>query len=101
MEALDPSPVFVTLAELRMMGEFLRRQDLDQRLAAVRDVGRPPRGYPLFGGRLSLDDHIDVFAEPQWRKARFLGLADGRRSYSDQGETHSISYDPYRVAPAG
>ena len=33
MKATKQSPVFITLAELKMLGEFVRHQDLHERIA--------------------------------------------------------------------
>lgn len=96
----------ITLAELKGLGEFVRWQDLDRRVAELTAAGRLPNGYPIVPSRLP-GDVIDLCIGERWRQVRFVKMEGARSSgdlrvvYEDSGAEKSTRYDRYDVAPAG
>jgi hypothetical protein len=104
-DTLFGSPI--TLAELRLLGEFVRWQDLDARVADLVAAKRLPNGYPLVPSRLPTDGKVDLCVGSRWRQVAFVrmegsrGQGNRRIVYSDDGAEQSTRYDWYGVAPAG
>lgn len=97
----------VTLAELKSLGRFVRRQDIESRTSdrlAKQDL---PAGYPLVASRLPTDGLIDLCVAGRWRQVMFVrmdgdgGTGDRRVVYLDGTREESRPYDWYAVAPAG
>lgn len=97
----------ITLAELRELGEFVRFQDLPDRLAELDAARRLPLGYPLVPSRLAPNPLVDLLVGDRWRQVRFLreeGTAMGgnrRILFEEGGQERSLRYDWHGVAPAG
>jgi len=96
----------VTLAELKALGEFVRWQEMDERVAELVAAKRLPDGYPVVPSRLPSNGLIDLSMGGRWRQVKFLRFEDRLGNdrhiiYDDDGAETSARYDWYGVAPAG
>ena len=97
----------ITLAELKALGEFVRWQDVDARVADLVNAKRLPHGYPLVETRLPTNGVIDLSVGEQWQQVKFLRIegtrmgGDRRIVYLEEGKEKSTPYKMHRVAPAG
>src|SRR6476619_1361474 len=97
----------ITLAELKALGEFVRWQDIDARVADLIKAGGLPNGYPIVPSRLPANGLIDLFINNRWKQVWFLRIegtpmgGNRRIVYADEEAEEAIRYDRYRVAPAG
>lgn len=103
--ALIGSPI--TLAELKLLGEFVRWQDVEIPVSDLVAAKRLPDGYPLVTSRLPASGTIDLWVGSRWRQVKYLRTegtrmgGDRRIVYLDEGTEMSTRYDWYCVAPAG
>lgn len=97
----------VTLAELKLLGEFVRWQDIGAHVADLVAAKRVPNGYPLVASRLPENGIIDLCVGRRWRQVKFVRMegsplrGDQRIVYLDEGAERTLPYDWYGVAPAG
>ena len=97
----------ITLAELKSLGEFVRWQEVDARVAHRIAADELPNGYPVVPSRLPASGLIDLLINKRWQQVTFIRLEGGRMSgdqrivYLDQGTERTTRYDWYGVAPAG
>lgn len=97
----------ITLAELKALGEFVRWQEVEQRVADLVNAKRLPNGYPIVASRLPTNGIIDLSVGERWQQVKFLRLegsgmgGDRRIVYLDDGKEKSTRYNWYGVAPAG
>lgn len=68
----------ITLAELRALGEFVRWQEIENRVADLVAAKRLPNGYPLVPSRLPATGMIDLYVSPRWRQVKYLRMEGSR-----------------------
>jgi len=97
----------ITLAELKLLGEFVRWQDVGPRVSDLVAAKRLPDGYPLVPSRLPASGTVDLCVSSRWRQVQYLRTegtrlgGDQRIVYLDEGMERRTRYDWYGVAPAG
>jgi hypothetical protein len=97
----------ITLAELKGLGEFVRWQDIEARVAELVAAKRLPNGYPLVASRLPASGLVDLCVGGRWQQVKFVRMegtqfvGDRRIVYLDNGIEKTARYDWYVVAPAG
>lgn len=97
----------ISLAELRVLGEFVRWQDIESRLADLTQTERQLTSYPIVPTRLPEADSIDLCIGERWRQVEFVRV-EGSRSqgnlrivFVDDGDEENVKFEWYKVAPAG
>src|SRR5688572_15285911 len=89
----------ITLAELRLLGRFVRWQDVGPLVEELAAAKRLPRGYPLLPSRLPSDGTVDLLLDGRWRQVKFIRLegtalgGNERVVYSDDGAEKTARYD--------
>src|SRR5215469_13778709 len=97
----------VTLAELKLLGEFVRWQDIGTRVADLVAAKRLSNSYPLIASRLPANRIVDLCIDGHWRQIEFVRIEDSRLKgnrrvvYIDEGTEKTVPYNRYRIAPAG
>jgi hypothetical protein len=97
----------ITLVELKALGELVRWQDVERRVADLIAAGRLPNGYPIVSSRLPANGLVDLCVNGRWQPAKFLrregmpAAGNERIVWLDEGKERSTPYDRYGVAPAG
>jgi hypothetical protein len=87
----------ISLDELRALGEFVRWQDVADRLLAV---GYEGKSYPLMATWGKPEKTVDVCIEGRWQRATLSHLTKGRMYFAADSMPSILASDS-TVAPAG
>ena len=97
----------ITLAELRLLGRFVRWQDVGRLVDELAAAKRLPQGYPLVPSRLPSNGTVDLLLGGRWRQVKFIRLegtplgGNQRVVYFDEGAEKTARYGWFGIAPAG